>query len=517
MIITELHIKQFRGFKDVQFKLGTNLTVIAGQNGTQKTTVLGMLSQPFSITDKENLLYGEIPLCGGNYRSSFAEKFKLSEIFDKPQTHEWILKLNSAITTEPEFTVVSIRRDSSSDAIRFWRKGDRTKGSGYVQLPVIYLSLSRLFPIGEDSGIDSSTDIALTKAELSFYKDWHDKILIIPDGQMTSVDYLKSKQKNTLGANTSYYDWKMNSAGQDNIGKILLAILSFKRLQEKHKNAYKGGILVIDELDTTLYPASQLKLIEALRKFSSQYNIQIVFTTHSLTILEEVCKHQENLKISGQVKVVYLQKVDNIVKAIENISFEDIRNKLNVTLSLTQKAKKIPVFVEDKEGAVFAKAILKRRTSRLQFVDCTMGCSNYLELVKKNIEGFRYKQSIIILDGDVKSKSSEMRELKKYKNFLLLPNTKSPERLIAEYLHNLQESSPLWNNIYRGYTKQFVFQSHPLNEIQTDRIKAKAWFNDQKQYWGRGCASVINLWIAENQEEVNDFINKYDQLIEKYI
>jgi predicted ATPase len=300
MIINDVHIKQFRGFNDVQFTLGKNLTVIAGQNGTQKTTVLGILSQPFSITDKENPLFGEVPLCGGNYRSSFAEKFKLSEAFDKAQCHEWTLKLNNA--TEPEFTVESIKRDSSSEAIRFWQKWKRSKGSGYIQLPVIYLSLSRLFPIGEDTGIGSSTDISLTSDEFKFYKDWHDKILIIPDGQMTSVDYLKSKQKNTLGANTSYYDWRMNSAGQDNIGKILLAILSFKRLKEKHGDSYKGGILAIDELDTTLYPASQLKLVEALRKFSSQYSIQIVFTTHSLTILEEMCVHQENPKKSRTSK-----------------------------------------------------------------------------------------------------------------------------------------------------------------------------------------------------------------------
>src|SRR5690606_18235390 len=144
MIINSVHIKKFRGFNDVQFQLGTNLTVIAGQNGTQKTTLLGIISQPFTITDKANPLYGEKPLCGGNYKSLFSEKFKLSDSFDTPQNHEWTLKLNNE--TEPEFTVESIKRDSSSKTgIRFWRKGDRSKGSGYIQFPVIYLSLSRLF------------------------------------------------------------------------------------------------------------------------------------------------------------------------------------------------------------------------------------------------------------------------------------------------------------------------------------------------------------------------------------
>src|SRR5690606_838903 len=155
MIINSVHIKKFRGFNDVRFELGANLTVIAGQNGTQKTTLLGIISQPFTITDKTNPLYGEKPLCGGNYKSLFSEKFKLSDAFDQAKGHEWTLSLNNE--TEPEFTVESIERKdkSGSKGIRFWQKGDRSKGSGYIQLPVIYLSLSRLFPIGEDTSIDT--------------------------------------------------------------------------------------------------------------------------------------------------------------------------------------------------------------------------------------------------------------------------------------------------------------------------------------------------------------------------
>lgn len=515
MIIKSVHIKKFRGFNNVKFQLGNNLTIIAGQNGTQKTTLLGIISQPFTITDKTNPLYGEKPLCGGNYKSLFSEKFKLSDAFDLPKGHEWTLNLSSE--TEPEFTVESIKRDSSSTTgIRFWKKGDRSKGSGYIQMPVIYLSLSRLFPIGEDTSIDASNEISLSPDEFKFYKDWHNKILIIPNVEMTSVDYLASKQKNTLGANTSFYDWKMNSAGQDNIGKILLAILSFKRLSEIHGAAYQGGILVIDEIDATLYPASQLKLIEALRKFSSQLKIQVVFTTHSLIILEKSCELQENEKISGQIKVVYLQKVDSKVKAIDNISFEFIKNKLNVALAIRPKQKKIPVFTEDKEGEIFFRAIIKRKSKILQFVDCTLGCDNLVELARKKIVGFRFPESLIVLDGDVKTESSKIRKINKNKNFLILPGDKSPERIIAEFLHNLPDESELWNSIYDGYTKQYAFRDITLREIQASRNKAKDWFNSQKKCWGRNCVNVINPWVLENQKEVDAFIADYENLIEKY-
>ena len=515
MFIKSVHIKKFRGFNDVRFHLGNNLTVIAGQNGTQKTTLLGILSQPFTITDKENPLYGEKPLCGGNYKSLFSEKFKLSDAFDIPQSHEWTLNINNE--EDPEFTIESIKRDSSgSTGIRFWKKGDRSKGSGYIQLPVIYLSLSRLFPIGEDSGINASNEIVLTDDEFNFYKDWHNKILIIPDVEMTAVDYLVSKQKNTLGVNTDFYDWKMNSAGQDNIGKILLAILSFKRLKAAHGAAYKGGILVIDELDATLYPASQIKLIEALRKFSSQLNIQVIFTTHSLSILERTCDLQQDEHLVSQVKVIYLQKSDGKVKALENVSFDLIRNKLNVALAIQPPTKKIPVFTEDNEGEIFFRAIIKRKSSDLEFINCTLGCDNLIELSRKKIKGFKFPESLIVLDGDVKSETSKMRRINQLDNIVILPGQKSPERLLAEFLHGLSDESPVWDNIQNGYSKQHVFQDFTLREIQTNRDKAKNWFNSQKQYWGRNCANVINPWIEENRLDVERFIAEYDIKLAKY-
>src|SRR5690606_768575 len=257
MLIKKINIEKFRGFNNIEFELGENITVIAGQNGTQKTTILGLLSQPFSITDKTNPIFAEKPLCGGNYKSSFSEKFKLSKTFDKPKTHTWTLYTDDI--ENPEFTVESIVRDSRTQEVRFWKKGDRTKGSGYLQYPVIYLSLSRLFPIGEDKSIEKSSSVTLTSDEIKLLNEWHNKILIIPDLKIDEFNYLESKQKNTVGINTDFYDWQMNSAGQDNLGKILLAILSFKRLKEKYPNEYSKGVLVIDEIDTTLYPASQVK------------------------------------------------------------------------------------------------------------------------------------------------------------------------------------------------------------------------------------------------------------------
>ena len=37
----------------------------------------------------------------------------------------------------------------------------------------------------------------------------------------------------------------------------------------------KGGILAIDEMDATMYPASQVELLKVLRKYASKLNLQI--------------------------------------------------------------------------------------------------------------------------------------------------------------------------------------------------------------------------------------------------
>ena len=58
MIIKHLHIEKFRAIKDLNFDLGSKITVIVGHNGTMKTTILGILSQTFTLS-KDNPMVGE--------------------------------------------------------------------------------------------------------------------------------------------------------------------------------------------------------------------------------------------------------------------------------------------------------------------------------------------------------------------------------------------------------------------------------------------------------------------------
>lgn len=58
-IISNIEIKKFRGLINQKIELGNRLTLISGQNATHKTTILGLLAQPFKY-DRIKTVSGKI-------------------------------------------------------------------------------------------------------------------------------------------------------------------------------------------------------------------------------------------------------------------------------------------------------------------------------------------------------------------------------------------------------------------------------------------------------------------------
>lgn len=516
MRITKVHINKFRGFHDQEFEVGSQLTAIAGQNGTQKSTLLGIITQTFTIT-KGNPMLKERPLCGGSYRSSFKDLFRLSPIFDKPKEHQWTLYFDNR---EP-FEIESIRRTDDPN-VRFWQKGDREKGSGYLQFPTIFLSLKRLIPLAEENTVNTN-DTLLTPEEVSKFKELHNQILLITNTAVTSITGITSTNKQSLGVNTALYDWNQNSMGQDNIAKIILALFSFQRLKDKYGSSYQGGILAIDELDATMYPASQFELVKVLRKYASELKLQIFFTTHSLSLLEatdELCQETKiRPETTDQIKTIFLQRSNDNILIKSDVSFSGIVLNLKaIAETPNNKKKKITVYREDRETELIVKAILKPKLyGCLSFIDATLPCSELIELANKKVPAFSYPYSIIFLDGDLRKDKKYTKKLSMVHNVLLLPGNESPERLIATYLFNLSDENSLWGSLSNGYTKQVCFRMIRYEQIMEDRQKSKEWFNSQLPYWGRGGTKVLNPFFATIQEDVDKFKSDFMKMIKRYI
>lgn len=173
------------------------------------------------------------------------------------------------------------------------------KEEGKVVFPVIYLGLRRLFPLAQESSVKHEVKV-LSGEQIQKYQNLHNEILLL--NEQITPEYVEVFSKSFYASKTGKYDCFGNSAGQDNIGQILTAILSFEKLKELMRDSYPGGIVLIDEIDATLYPAAQIKLVEKLSRLSQDLDLQVIFTTHSTDVVETMM----DPKYHQHSKVIYL-------------------------------------------------------------------------------------------------------------------------------------------------------------------------------------------------------------------
>lgn len=532
MIVKSIKIEKFRAFENVEFSLGKRITAISGRNATQKTTLLGLIGQPFTIS-KAHPMYGCKTIDNYNFRSQFREKFKISEEHDIIGEHKWQLELNEHIYAKGRFIIESIARKQAGKktSLRFWNAESRSRGAGYIQLPVYFLSLSRLFPIGE-SGKTQEILFDLTDEELNYCVENYRTILSIQHVSNPSIGIQKGTSSRVFaGISDSTHDIFTNSAGEGNVTRIILAVLSFKRLKEKYKKEYQGGILLIDELDATLHGFSQTKLVEYLWNAAGEYNIQIIFTTHSPIILN--CVHgfqsQErydkgtNLPLFAyDTSIVYLRpKYDaagNRTISIQNVTTSTELSSCfcDINLSINSKEGKLNVYCEDTLATTFLKHALElvlgvNLDQYMTFVDIDLSWSNYIQLVDKGVPEF--KKNVIVLDGDVcqnpgyskiKGGRSKKMIVEEAGNILFLPLV--IERDIFAFLKNHEEFSK-----FQVYCSQktidydICFNNWPLEASKYKTLDFKAWFSHMKQVLG-GESPMLDFWCKQNRSEIEEFV-----------
>lgn len=527
-IIEKVHILKFRKFIDLEIKCGKKLTVIAGQNGTQKTTLLGLLAHPFSMSkknpDDENpdsisedaqvKDFSEAKTIQGHtFQSKFASKFKFDNANEQAKDHEYSLYMyDKSIGNNGIFTLESIMRDKKSQKLRLWKKGARKAGDGYMHYPVIYLSLKRVSPIGEEQKISNNT-VNLTNEEQNFLKSNYDEILSLPPEEYETNE-LKSSNKSTLVSHPSTYSALTVSAGQDNIGSILTAVLSFKRLKEEFPSEYKGGLLFIDEIESTLYPASQENLVRKLFKYAKDFQLQIFCTTHSPSIINIAMKDEyKNDCAFNYLKSFGLSKI--IVD--ENATPEQIYAHLSLTPIIPPSSpEKIRVYTEDKEARLFLRALLPTKYIRLlDIVKVNIGANELVGLKNRKIKEFT--NNLIVLDGDQTTRAQ---------NIINLPGQYGPDKLLHEFLKNLPTNDPFWPDLTTTgtYSYQVCFRNYrePPSTTEGEQRKFyKKWFKEQcdNHWWDKNNLKAFKYWVSQNQavaeEFKNAFIKTYNLLAKK--
>lgn len=532
MIIQSIEIEKFRAFKNASFSLGKRITAISGRNATQKTTVLGMIGQPFTISAKDHPMYGCKTIDGYNFRSQFKEKFKISPSHDVIGEHKWKLNLHNGVYEHNYYLVESItrRQVGREPTLRFWNAESRARGAGYIQLPVYFLSLSRLFPIGE-TGKTQTVPPTLTQEEVDYCITNYRTILSIQNLSGTpSVGIEKGASSKTFaGVSDDIHDIFTNSAGEGNITRVILAVLSFRRLKEQYGRDYKGGILLIDELDATLYGFSQTKLVEYLWHAADEYKIQIVFTTHSPIILKCVNKLQRKERQEKGINlplfaydgsIIYLephydQEGNRTIMPKNICTSSELSGALNdINLAMPANENKINVYCEDDRAISFLQYVLSESLHinldlYMSFVDINLGWTNYVQLAEKKVPEFG--NNIIVLDGDVPQKQeyrSKARAINEAGNFLFLPLV--IEKSIFELLKNHSAFSKFETSFSRspGFTYDVCFNHWPLDTEKYKTNDFKNWYaQTETALGGQNC--LFAFWCSEHRDDIDAFIGKF--------
>lgn len=508
MIIDKVHITKFRAIEEQEFTMGKWLTGIFGRNKTQKSTLLGIISQGFSIP-KKHKFSKEKTLDGYNFKSQMSEKFKFDLDHETIGSHQWTFYLNKSVTEHiQEYPLKSYQRYGKNDKnpIRFWYAKNKTAKINYVERPVYFLSLKRLSPIGESS-LHKKSPIKNFPTELQseFISAYAE---ILTDSSVTPVIAKKGKES-FEGVNANDSSYLTNSAGQGNVAKIIIAVLSFQNLKTKYPNEYKGGILLIDELDVTLHPWAQRKMLEFLAKEAKELDLQIVFTSHSKVMLDEL-KKLSLPDVSGKNhKVLFLERETSGIK-IKDITTMRGYKEVEADLELMDyKPEKIKVYCEDTTATMLASKILPVDIrKRVSFQTISIGLPQYITLYQKKF--YDLKHGIIVMDGDWETvlSASQKHIVKKAGTIVPLPKEECFEVAVYKLIKDMDTEK---------FHKRFGIKKDVIvkNFLSATFDSYPQGSNEQKQFAKRFFKQteiqlkLFTLWKELHPDECKNFIKDF--------
>lgn len=498
MKISKLIITQFRHLNNLNFNLGATITVIAGGNGTGKTSLLGLIGHIFRFGNSPKNLFND------RFETKYSSVFRFSNNHDTAGNYKY--KLIFSDNSEKE---AQMRITNENGKVRHRIDvGGRVRQGGKITKPVIFLSLKRLLPLAQENERNIQIGLqTLTQAQTTEYASLYNEIFSTTE--TINPSHTKSNNKNSFSPTTTTFDAHGISAGQDNIGHIILSLLSFRQLKENDPN-YNDALLLIDEIDATLYPAAQKNLLKVLLRLGRELNIQIVFTTHSSDILNFL-----NSRNGSQFKhnTNFVSLSNSLGTVIANEGFTELRSllaDLNHEALRTIRPRKVNYYFEDYEAFCFYKGIINGVDFGCEndYKNLSISCGTYKSLIDKGFEEFF--RSIVVLDGDFSSTINQSAT----NNVVLLPGTQRPENIIKDFLISLPDTDSFWNNNHQ-YTKR-VFLNN-INGVADNREAMKRWFNQEIEFWGTNGSNLFQRWNELNLNEANLIIERTRTIINRIL
>lgn len=254
------------------------------------------------------------------------------------------------------------------------------------------------------------------------------------------------------------------------------------------------SLLIIDEVEASLHPRAQRRLIRFLLWLSRQKRIQVILSTHSPYILEELPQEARALLLPGP----------NGLNVIYGVTPEFAMSRID-----EENHPELVLFVEDKESAVLLREVIATQpgsSDLLSKLDLRpVGASNVVQMMGKLSKESRLPfPALGVLDGDSNKTAGT----------ILIPGTLAPERQV---FHDLKAIS--WGNLVSrfgiGAGTLFTIlddavlepDHHKWTALVGDKIiksSASVW-EIMANEWAKSCLSPADA--ARITMEINDHLS----------
>jgi predicted ATPase len=391
-----MEINGLRGWTGQRLSLSFPIVAIVGENGSGKSALLQAAACVYRPNDEKNTLYP-------------------SEFF--PDT-AWDQITDSTI----EYGYM--QGDSHSHGSL---RKPTTRWLGHGERPVReveYIDLNRIQPLATRVGY---ARIAKTKHEqksATAFKDQQVKHLSGVMGRdyrsarmaISSID--AGREVPVVGRGSTEYSGFHQGSGEMTVIELLQVDLP------------KYGLILIDEIESSLHPRAQRRLVRYLAEQCREREIQIVLTTHSPYILEE-------LPLSARI---YILETEEIKRIVPGVSPQFAMTKMD-----DEVHPECDLYVEDVAAKVFLGEILARFGMEL-FTRCTIvpfGAASVGYALGQMASNKRFtRPSCVFLDGD----NSEAP------GCIILPGGDAPEQVVFKILREKKWGN-LWTRIARDISR----------------------------------------------------------------
>lgn len=433
-----IQIEGLRGWSGQSVEFNFPVVAVVGENGSGKSTLMKIAACVYDNKVKEKRFY--------------PSAFFVETHWDVIQG----VKIDFRVKRGPN--VDSYRMTKLTQRWRVPENGPKRD--------VFLLDISRTLPLDASVGYAKIARLAAAEIESTDINDvFRERLSHVLGRNYKKARFATSDVDSKRQVGLLEREWGELSQFHQGAGEDATLDL-FRTLQGLPDNS----LLLIDEVEASLHPRAQRRLVRFLLWLARQRRIQIILSTHSPFVLQELPQEARILLLPGPqgLSVVYGVSADFAMSRLDDEVHPDVY-----------------VFVEDRDAEVLLREILASSEDTAQLLHRVainpVGPANVVAMLGSlGKTGKLPYRSIAILDGDHQDQ-----------NCLSLPGTTAPERMVYSELKAMN-----WPNL----TNRFGVGAGTLYTVLEDAMLEPDHHKWNAKVGDQILKSSISVWEVLSSE-----------------